>query len=248
MKFKSNCRLPLILLAVSVFITSGWDGCGTMESSTRGPSIQGQLVDRQGRPASQYPIEIERTDVASTHAVAYTDFSGTFQFFNLEPGKYKIYPSKAPSDSARAVDFNGSPLSEMIVLTLPNAIKVEMNREAAQTINSQAAQTINPEAAQTVNPEAARTLNPEAAKTLNPEAARTINMQAAQTINPAAARTINADAARTINPEAAYTINPDAAKVLNPERAKFLTKEEAKTLTIEIASKPPAASSKAPGT
>jgi hypothetical protein len=193
-------------------------------------TVEGQLVDQGGRPVSQYAVKIEGVNNGTVSSVAFTDFSGNFQFLNLPAGQYRIYPLNEAADQGRVIEVHGGK-QDIGLLKLRREIKVELNKDAAKTIDPKVAQAINPDAAQTLNPEAAKTINIEAAKMINPEAAKTINWEAAQTINP--------KAAKTINPDAAYTINPAAAKVLNPQRAMTLTKEEAKTITPEEASKPP---------
>src|SRR5262249_42236888 len=148
-------------------------------------SLHGQLIDQEGRPVSQYPIKIQATGNQGVSSVAFTDFSGEFQFFNLVSGKYSVYPlSEKSSIQSREVELTAGQDLNLGVITLSRQIKVELNSEAARTINPEAAKTINPDAAQTLNPEAAKTINFEAARTINPEAAKTINVEAARTINP----------------------------------------------------------------
>jgi hypothetical protein len=188
---------------------------GVGEEQKTSSMIEGQLVDQRGRPVSQYAVRCESVDNLSVQStVAFTDFSGNFQFLNLPPGKYNVYPMNETADQSQIVEVTGGAKKNIGTVALHQEIKVELNKDAAKTINQDAAKTINPDAAKTINTEAAKTINPEAAKTINPEAAK------------------------TINPEAAKTINPEAAKVLNPQRAMYLTREQARTLTVEEARKP----------
>jgi len=217
---------------VAIIGLAGALSCNSSPSvRASGSTIQGQVLDARGRPASQYPVKIEQAEGSPETAVAFTDFTGTFQFVNLPPGKYKLYPLNRGGNEPLVVELGSDEVKIVGALILPQEIKVELNKEAALTINADAAKTINPDAALTLNPEAAKTLNGEAAKTINPEAARTINKEAAATIN--------AEAARLINPEAASVINRDAARVLNPQRALVLTKDEAMRLTPAEAMKAP---------
>jgi hypothetical protein len=242
------------LLFVVLVLFAGGCSSGNTVSNTRIENVvEGQLVDMNGRPVSQYGVKIVRVDDPAKAFIAITDFSGHFEFLDLPTGKYNLYPVKQTAAQGRAVDVQGE-RQNVGTLTVPMAVKVELDKDAAKTINPEAEKAINQDAAQTLNPEAAKTLNAAAAKTLNPEAARTISREAAQEINPGAAKTINPeaaqtingeaakainpDAARTINPEAAKTINPAAARVLDPQRARILTKEQALKLTPEEAQKP----------
>ena len=221
-----------LLLGAAIFCA----GCPRVHvpADQNNSTVEGQLVDQAGRPVSQQAVKLEALDNPAVSAIAFTDFSGYFQFLNLPAGKYRCHALADPPEQGWVVDVTKGQHQNIGTITLRREIKVNLNKEAAKTINPGAAKVINPEAAKTLNAEAAKTISTEAAKTINPAAARTINPQAAETINPAAARTINAEAAKTINPA--------AARVLNPERAKVLTKERAKTISPAEAKKPPSGS------
>jgi protocatechuate 3,4-dioxygenase beta subunit len=139
--------------------------------------IQGQLVDKQGRPVSQYPIRLEKIDEPKTKTYsAVTDFSGTYQFINLPPGRYIAYPNYQPRASGVTIDLKEQALRLIEPLKLDEKLSIKLNPKAAQTIN--------PEAAGTINPEAARTINPEAAKVLDPGRARVLTGEEAHKISP----------------------------------------------------------------
>jgi hypothetical protein len=191
--------------------------------------VEGQVVDRNGRPVSQTAVKIEAISGNELTSVAFTDFGGTFQFFDLPAGRYRLSLVE-PDSQSKLIELHGSGAEEVGTISLQRDIQVALNKDAARNISPEAAKSINSDAAQTLNPEAAKTINSEAARTINPAAAQTINSEAARTINPAAAKTLNSEAAKTLNPE--------AAKVLNADRAKFLTKEQAQKLTPQEASKP----------
>jgi hypothetical protein len=166
--------------------------------------IVGQLIDINGRPISQYPVTfvgIEKLQGKTYHGV--TDFSGTFQFYNLPGGKYKIAPINQPSIDWKEVFIKGKGIQKIAPFKFPVEFSVDFNDAVKRVINPEAAKVINPEAAKVINPEAAKVINPEAAKNLNPSAAK------------------------SINPEAAKVLNPDRAKVLTEKQAKFLSPEEA---------------------
>jgi hypothetical protein len=230
----TRCQTFTILwLAISLVAAMFGSGCQGSSPAGAGRSrtgVQGQLIDRGGRPVSQFAIKIEGVENSSFSSVAVTDFSGAFQFFDVPSGKYKLYALKDSGKEVRLIDVRSGELQNIGTISLQWDQKVTLNKDAATNISPDAAKSINPDAAQTLNPEAARTINVEAAKMINPEAARTINSEAAKAINP--------EAAKTINSEAAKTLNPAAAKVINPERARVLTKEQALTITPAEAAKP----------
>lgn len=230
----TNCsdrqKVLLLFLLAALLANSGFSSCSTATPSISN-MIKGQLVDQNGRPVSQYAVKCEGVDQnGGWSGIAFTDFSGSFQFLNVPPGRYKVLPLNQVSDQSQVFQVRNN-TQDIGTIKLNREIKVELNKDAARVISEETAKAINPDAAKTLNPEAAKTINVEAAKMINPQAAQTINWQAAQTINP--------EAAKTINPEAAKTINPAAARVLNADRARFLTKEEALTISVEKAKQPP---------
>jgi len=221
----------LFVIILTFFLAAGCVGKTTSGFTGKSRTVvQGQVVDRNGRPVSQSAVQIKAVDSTGVSSVGFTDFSGTFQFFDLPAGKYRVNLLESPETQAKVIELNGNAVEEVGLISLQREVKVELNKEAAPYINPEAAKSINPDAAETLNPEAAKTINWEAAKVINPAAAKTINSEAAKTINPAAAK--------TINPEAAEALNPAAAKVLDPGRAKILTKTQAWNITPEEARKP----------
>jgi hypothetical protein len=198
------------------------------------PVLQGAVVDRVGRAVAEYPVvaePIDRSSSSTAQYVAVTDFTGTFRFFELPRGTYRIYPANQPQAGNDMVDARGPGTRDVGTFTL--------ERESTLVFAPGVSEAINPEARDAINPDAAKVISPEAARTLNSEAARTLNPAAAATINPEAAATINAEAARTITSEAARTISAEVARVLDPARARTLTEEQARTITIEEAAVPP---------
>src|SRR5262249_33283204 len=114
--------------------------------------IQGQLVDKQGRPVSQYPVRLEKIDEPKTKTKtktysAVTDFSGTYQFINLPPGRYIAYPNFQSRASGVTIEVKEQELQLIEPLKLEQKLSIQLNPKAANTINAEAARTINPEAA-----------------------------------------------------------------------------------------------------
>jgi hypothetical protein len=201
--YRTLRQAKLIIVLGAILLSSNCSqSCGVGKEQKTSTVIEGQLVDQRGRPVSQYAVRCESLDnLSGRSTVAFTDFSGNFQFLNLPPGKYKIYPMNETADQSQIVEVTSGAEKNIGTVALHREIKVELNKDAAQTINQDAAKTINPDAAKTINPEAAKTINPEAAKTINPEAAKTINPEAAKVLNPQRAMYLTREQARTLTVE-----------------------------------------------
>jgi len=181
-------KIAFVLLALGTIAVWGFIQNNLQAAEMK--VLEGQLLDQGGRPASQYPIKLDGVaQLAGKTYIAVTDFSGRFQFFNLAPGEYVVYPVRQPE--RRTIELIKGETLNIEPLRLDKTISINLNPEAAMTINTEAAMSINPEAAMTINPEAAMTINPEAAMTINPEAAKVLIPDLAKILTEEEARTIS---------------------------------------------------------
>jgi hypothetical protein len=181
-----------VLLSAAASAGAQYSRQGTLQQKQAPPTrVEGQILDKNKRPASQYPVTLRRMDPTTKKLYesypGVTDFSGTFQFFDLQPGIYKVSPLK--SATGDTIEVKGLPDEKLGILRLNTVIRVNFpamkvmhasNQRACLAINAMAAKYIKPDAAKVISPEAARYLHPERAKVLTAAEAKTLTPEEAR--------------------------------------------------------------------
>jgi hypothetical protein len=90
--------------------------CTTLVSGADSGVLEGSVVDEAGRPVANHPVYLQ---LPKGPIVAFTDYRGVFQFFNLPPGQYTVSLKGGAKVSVEFRDPTRAP-----VQTLPEPLVV----------------------------------------------------------------------------------------------------------------------------
>jgi hypothetical protein len=100
--------ITAVVLLVALNTAAGGESSGVLE---------GSVIDESGRPVANQPVYLQ---LPKGPTVAFSDYRGVFQFFNVAPGKYTVSLKSGAKVPVEFTDPRRAPLQ-----TLPEPLVVK---------------------------------------------------------------------------------------------------------------------------
>ena len=91
------------LLSASLTTLAGGQITGVPRTNSFNPSLQGRVLDPDGRPLAGVHVELDKVTTAVPVASTFTQPDGTFALYNIPQGAYEIVADSANSDVSQAL-------------------------------------------------------------------------------------------------------------------------------------------------